>query len=375
MIEVRLVTTKKEQKEFLDFPLKLYKGNQYYAPALYLEEKRLFKKNYYYYATSDAYFYNAYKDGIIVGRIAAILQKVSNEIRNEKKIRFNRFDCINDQEVANALFDKVEELATTLGMKEVIGPLGFSDIEREGLLIEGFDQVSTFAANYNYPYYQTLIENYGFKKDVDWYERRLLKPKEVDFDIQELKAKIMKRYNLHFGTFKNMKDFKVKYYDKLWELVDITYGKLYQTVPFIDEVRKEVYDNFKIMVSMDKVRVILDENERMVSFGFMFPLITKALQKSGGHLTIPSIFKVFKTKKKPKEYELGLIGVLPEYEMKGVSSLLILSLMEFFEDENVEAIETNLMLEYNIHIQNQWKKFESIGHKKHRSFIKTVGVK
>ena len=166
MVELREVKTKKEIKDFIEFPLKLYKKCPYFVPPLYSDEKESFKKDYFYYDQCKAIYYNAYRDGKMVGRIQGILQMAANEKWGQKRVRFSRFDSIDDEEVAFALFDKVTEWAKSFGMTEVVGPLGFSDLEREGLLIEGFDELSTFEEQYNYPYYQKLIENYGFEKVV-----------------------------------------------------------------------------------------------------------------------------------------------------------------------------------------------------------------
>ena len=180
MIEIKEVKTPKEQRAFVNFPLMLYKGNPYFVPPLYADEMKLFKSNYHYYETSEAVYFLAYRKGEVVGRISGILQRAANEKWQQKRVRFTRFDSIDDQEVANALFSAVETWAKAKGMEEVVGPLGFSDFEREGLLIEGFEELSTFEEQYNYPYYQKLIEHLGYQKDVDWVEHKLYPPKEPD---------------------------------------------------------------------------------------------------------------------------------------------------------------------------------------------------
>ena len=168
MIEVRQVKAKKEIKEFIEFPLRLYKDNPYFVPPLYGDEKALFKSKTVYDDQCETVYFIALKDGKTVGRISAILQRASNEKWQQKRVRFTRFDCIDNQEVSDALFDAVENWAKQKGMNEIVGPLGFSDLEREGLLVEGFDYVSTFEEQYNFPYYQRLIENRGYVKEVDW---------------------------------------------------------------------------------------------------------------------------------------------------------------------------------------------------------------
>ena len=205
MIEVREVKSKKEQKDFLNFPLKLYKNNPYFVPPLYGDEKKIFRKDYVYLDQSEAVYYNAYLDGKMVGRISGIIQHASNKKENTKRVRFTRFDSIDNQEVANALFSKVEKWAKEKGMDTVVGPLGFSDLEREGLLIEGFDYLSTYEEQYNYPYYQKLIENCGYSKDVDWLETRLFYPKNVNQKLYDVSAMMLKKYGLRVSRTKTTK--------------------------------------------------------------------------------------------------------------------------------------------------------------------------
>ena len=372
MVVVKKVTTKKQQKEFLDFPLKLYKDNPYFVPPLYMDEKKIFNKNYVYNNICETVYYNAYKDNKIVGRISAILQKSSNEKWNQKRIRFTRFDSIDDQEVANALFKAVEDFAKEKQMDEVVGPLGFSDLEREGLLIEGFDYISTFEEQYNYPYYQRLIQNCGYTKEVDWIEHRLYYPKVESDRLAKYTDLIFKRFNLHYGKAKNTNEFIKKYAEQFFEIIDITYENLYGTVPFTKEMKKMMIENFKLIVNVKNVAVILDENERVVSFGICFPSLSKAIQKSQGHLTLPTLFRLLHDIKHPKTIDLGLIGVLPEYAMKGVSSALISKILIMLKRDNLEYAETNLTLETNQHILNQWKNFDKLQHKRRRCFIKKI---
>ncbi len=373
MIIVKEVKTKKEQKEFLNFPLDLYDKNPYFVPPLYGDEKKIFRKDYVYYDTSEAVYFNAYKDGKIVGRISGILQKAANEKWGQKRVRFTRFDSIDDQEVANALFGAVENWAKEKGMEEVVGPLGFSDLEREGLLIEGFDELSTFEEQYNYPYYQKLIENLGYEKDVDWLERKLYLPDEIDPRIKEITEKVLQKYNLRYGNAKNINDFIKKYGDKFFKILDETYDKIYGTVPFTDGMKKMTIENFKMLLDLRFIEVVVDENDDIVCFGLCMPSLSKALQKSKGHLTLPALIRVLKSVKNPEIIDLALIGVLPEYKMKGVGMALIAKVYDILNMPSVKYCETNLNLEDNHNIQNQWKNFKSVQHKRRRSFVKKIG--
>lgn len=373
MILVKKVITKKQQKEFLEFPLSLYKDNPYFVPSLYLMEKDIFKKNYGYYDTCEAVCFNAYLDNKVVGRIQAILQKASNEKYNQKRIRFTRFDCIDNQDVANALFDKVKEYALDKNMNELVGPLGFSDLEREGLLIEGFDKLSTFEEQYNYDYYQRLIENYGFEKEVDWVEHQLRLLPSAKERLDKYSSLILKRFNLKVSKCKSVNEFMKRYLDQFFDIIDETYKDLYGTVPFTESSKAMLTSTFKLIVNERQVKVIVDENDRVVCFGICFPSLSKAVQKSQGKLTIPCLFRLLNAIKNPKSIDLGLIGVLPEYAKKGVATILLKEIMDLMIEDNLEYAETNLNLENNISIINQWKNFDTIQHKRRRCFVMKIG--
>lgn len=372
MVEIKEVRTRKQKKDFLDFPIKLYKGCEYFVPPLYMDEKKIFKKDYIYYDQSEAIYFNAYKDNKIVGRISGIIQRTANQKNNENRIRFTRFDCINDQEVANQLFKAVENWGKEKGMDTIVGPLGFSDLEREGLLVEGFDQLSTFEEQYNYDYYQELIEKYGFEKEVDWVERKLFKPEKVDDRLERFSTLMLRRYKLRIGEAKNTKDFLKKYADKFFDIIDETYVNIYGSVPLSKNMRKMLIDNFKLIIKVKNVAVILDEDDNVVCFGICFPSIAKAVQKSNGHLTPLGIIRILRAINKPDVIDLGLIGVLPKYAQKGISSVLILEIMRMLENKNIDHAETNLNLEDNLNIQNQWKVFESVLHKRRRAYVKKI---
>ena len=372
MLEITEVKTRKQKKEFLEFPLRLYKNCQFFVPPLYMDEKKIFDDDYVYADTCDYVYYLAVRDGKTVGRISGILQKASNLKTGEKRVRFTRFDSIDDQQVASALFKAVEDWAIKKGMDTVCGPLGFSDLEREGLLIEGFDQLSTFEEQYNYEYYPKLIENCGYKKEVDWVERKIFHVKEVDEKLVKVSQMMLKKYDLHFGTAKNVDEFLKKYSDQFFSLLDKTYENLYGTVPFTKSMKKMMIDNFKLIMSLKYVTVILDKNEEIVCLGIGFPSLSKAVQPSQGMLTIPAIFRLLKAIKHPKVLDLGLIGVRPDYAQKGVSSAIMAGLMQMLHDDDIEYAETNLNLEDNHNMINQWRRFDNELHKRRRSYVKKL---
>ena len=370
MITIEEVLTKKQQKEFLDFPLKLYKGNSCYTPPLYMDEKKIFRKDFVYNDMCEAVYFNAYKDGRMAGRISGIIQRAANEKTGKKQVRFTHFDVIEDEEVAKELFKTLENWALQKGMNEMVGPLSFSDLEREGLLIDGFDYPATFEETYNYPYYQTFIENYGYQKEVDWTGSRIRIPKEYDGEVDKLAAFVMKRYNLHLGTARNTNDFLKKYADGIFELLDKSYELLYGTVPFTEGMKKMMIDNFRLVIDVKNVAVILDENDKMICFGLAFPAIADAVRPSGGRLTPAALVRLLKALKKPNVIDLCLIGVDPEWLNRGVSIIVSAGLMNMLKD--VEYAETNMNLEDNYAIQNQWKRFDEQKIKRHRCYVKAL---
>ena len=370
MITIREVRTRSQRRAFVQFPLRLYKDNPCFVPPLYSDEMKLFRKDYHYYDDAEAVYYLAYRGKKVVGRISGILQRKSNEKWKQKRVRFTRFDCLDDQEAADALFSAVEAWAKRKGMEEVVGPLGFSDLEREGLLIEGFDELSTFEEQYNYPYYQNLIENLGYEKEVDWIEHKLYAPETPDPRIRDMREKLLKRFNLHMSDAKNAKEFIERYKDDFFCLLDDTYAEIYGTVPFTEKMKRELVKNFKLLIDVRYIAMVLDENEKPVCFGLCFPSIARAVQKSGGRLTLPTIFRVLRSVKKPEIIDLALIGVVPAY--RGVSLVMIDEIMRMLTQGTAQYCETNLNLENNYSIHNLWKNFRSVQHKRRRSFVKKI---
>ena len=375
MIIVREVTTKKQQREFLKFPLELYRDNPYFVPPLWSDEKKIFDKDFVYNDTCRTVFFNAYKDGKMAGRISGIVQSASNAKNNEKRMRFTRFDCIDDAEVAEALFTALEESARRSGMDTVCGPLGYSDLEREGLLVEGFDQLSTFEEQYNAEYYGRLIEHCGYRKEVDWTEHKLYLPDEDDGSLEKMADFVMKRYELHIGESKNVNDFIKKYADAFFELLDIGYKDIYGTVPFTRGMKDMMIANFKMIVDIEKVAVLLDKNGELAALGICFPSIAKAVRPSRGHLTPAALVRLLKAIKKPRVIDLGLVAVHPDYINCGVTAVICSELMKIMKNGGIEYAETNLNLEDNASILNMWKRFRAVQHKRRRSYVKVLDQK
>lgn len=373
MVEIRKINKKSDIKKFVDFPIKLYKNCEYFVPPISIDEVNMFlpNKNACFIDT-DVQCFLAYRDGKIVGRIAGLIQKTFNKIKNEKRVRFSRFDCIDDQEVANALFDAVEAWAKEQGMTAIHGPLGFNDLDREALLIEGFNELSTYETQYNYPYYQKLIENYGFAKDCDYVEYRIKIPDHVDEKYERVSNKIMERFKLKIVEEKNINRFIKKYFNEIFDLIDEAYQDLYGVVPYGEAVRKQFISSFKLIINMRYVCAIEDENGKIVAFGLTFPSLAKAVRDSKGKILPFGIFRMLKALKHPKEADLALIAVAKEYRNKGLPAMLFNKIMKNFIEDKIEYVETNLNMESNLEVQAQWKAFDHRQHKRRRCFIKEI---
>lgn len=373
MVTIKEVVTKKDIKNFVRFPIELYKGNPFFVPPFESDEINKFnsKKNESYEDCTVKCFL-AYRDEKIVGRIAGIIQHLYNKKANEKRIRFSRFDCIDDEEVSKALFKAVEDWGVSEGMEIIHGPMGYNDLDREGLLIEGFDQLSTFEEQYNYNYYQKLIENAGFGKEVDWFEYRIFKPKTDDGRLKRLSQAVLKRYKLNMVVYKNASKVIKKYKDQFFEVLDAAYAPLYGVVPFTDKVKDAVINQFKLILQGRFMVFITDENDKVIAFGLVLPSLSESVNKSKGRFLPFGIFRILHQIRKPKHIDLALIAIRPEYQSKGINAVLLDYLVSGMKKFGIEYAETNLMLETNTKIQHQWEGFDFIMHKKRRAFVKNL---
>jgi len=372
MIRIREVKTKTEQRAFVQFPNRLYKGNDYYVPMFYSGEFDIFKPDYPFNKVCESVCYIALKDGKVVGRIQGIIQREANEKWGQKRVRFTRFDTINDINVAAALFITVEKWARERGMTEIVGPLGYSDLEREGLLIEGFEEPQTFEEQYNFPYYRHLIEAFGFQKDVDWVECQLYKPEEDGEQMISLSERLLERYGLTFYLAESNRELIDRHMYGVFQILEKTYADLYGTMPLNKEIIDNYINDFKMIVRPHDIPMIYDKDHNLVAFALLFPSISEAVRRSGGHITPLFLKRFYEARKNPKVLDLGLIGVLPEYANKGVIMIMIGLLMKILGESDLHHIETNLMLEDNYNVLNLLKHFEMRQNKRRRCFRKTI---
>ena len=376
MVEIKEVTTKADLGLFVQFYYDLYRGNDCAVPFLYSEEMATLRsdKNPSFECCESKYFL-AYKDGKIAGRVAAIINRRANERWNCHQVRFGWFDFIDDIDVSTALLKAVEDWGIEKGMNEIAGPLGFIDTDREGMLVEGFDQLSTMYINYNYPYYPQHMERMeGFRKDNDYLEMKVKVPEVVPEKFAKLTEMVKKRYGLRVHKFTRRELIEQNYGRRVFQLLNATYKDLYGFSQLSEaQVDKLVNDYIKI-ADLNLVTAIMD-GDKMVGFGITFPSFSRALQKTRDGRFLPfgwwHLLKILKWHKTPI-VDLLLIGVLPEYRSKGANALIFDDLIRQFQAYGFEWAETGPQMETNEGVLSHWQYLESINHRRHRCYRKKL---
>ena len=376
MIKIRKVNTKKELKQFIQFYYDLYRGNENAVPFLYSEEMATLRRDKNpSFECCEAQYFLAYKDEKIVGRVAAIINRRANERWNCHQVRFGWFDFIDDMEVSTALLNAVEEWGRERGMTEIAGPLGFIDTDREGMLVEGFDDLSTMYVNYNYPYYPKHMEQMGgFRKDNDYLECKVKVPEVVPDKFAKITEMVRKRFGLRVHKFTRQELIREGYGHEVFRLLNATYKDLYGFSELSEtQVNKLVNDYIKI-ADLNLVTAIMD-GDKMVGFGITFPSFSRALQKTRDGRFLPfgwwHLLKILKWHKTPI-VDLLLIGVLPEYRSKGANALIFDDLIRQFQRYGFEWAETGPQMETNEGVLSQWQYLESKVVRRHRCYRKEL---
>ena len=372
-VRIKEVHTKKALKEFVDFPHHLYAGNAYWVPSLRSDEMdTLDREKNPAFTYCEARYWLAYEAKQVVGRIAGVINHRHKEKWGQPYMRFGWFDGIDDPAVTLALLDKVEDWARDQGLMAVHGPMGFTNMDHAGMLVEGFDELATQAAGYNYDYYGDHLTQAGYVKDVDYLEYEILMPEAVDRKITKLAKLVLKRNNLRLLEVKDKKEL-LPYAHELFKMLGAEYKHLYGVVPLSEEQVDAYINQYFGFISPEFVPVIVDSDGRMVAFGVTIPSLSKALQRSKGRLFPFGAFHLMRALKKNDRADLLLVAVKKEYQGKGVNAVLINRMFEVFRDFGIKKIESNPELESNIAVQAQWKHFERRQHKRRCIFIKHSG--
>ena len=375
-VTIKKVSTRRELERFIRFNYELYKGNPYSVPDLYDDMLNTFSK------TKNAAFefceadyFLAYKEGRLVGRIAAIINHKANDTWGKKEVRFGWVDFVDDAEVSQALFDAVAEWGHQRGMTRLQGPLGFTDFDAEGMLVEGFDQLSTMATIYNYPYYPQHMERMGFAKDVDWVEFKIYVPEAIPDKYRRIAELIQRKYNLKIKKFTSARDIREQYGQAIFQLMNEAYSPLYGYSALSQRQIDQYVKMYLPILDLRMVTLVTDADDNLVAVGISMPSLAEALQRAHGRLLPWGWYHLLKTlilKKYPKMLDLLLVAVKPEYQNKGVNALLFADLIPVFQQLGFEYAESNPELEANGKVQAQWDYFKTEQHKRRRCYIKPL---
>ncbi|MBE6313418.1 MAG: N-acetyltransferase [Bacteroidales bacterium] len=375
MVEIRQIKpTRSNLKKFVEFQIKLYEGNPYFIPPLVSDEIATLdsKVNPAFDHCESAYFM-AYSDGKPIGRIAAMINKQVNEKENVCQARFGFVDFIDDAEVSKALFDAAEKWAKQKGMDNIVGPLGFTDLDNEGMLINGFEELGTMATIYNYPYYPEHIERLGYEKEVDWHEFLMEVPEQIPDKHRRIAEIVKKKFNLRVLKFTSRKALKEQYGQALFELINEAYDDLYG---YSRLTKRQIDYYIKIylgMLNLDLVTLIVDSDDKLVGVGISIQSMSRALQKSKGKMFPFGWWHLLKgLKGKNDRVDLLLVAVKPQYKGKGINALLFTDLIPAYNKYGFKWAESNPELESNAAVQNQWEAFSYRQHRNRRAYIKKI---
>lgn len=374
-IIVKEVKTRRELRRFVQFGIDLYKDNKYYCPPIFLDEVNTFDpKSNPALEVCDFVVYMAYREGKIVGRIAGMINHRANEAWNVKKCRFGWFDFIDDYDVFKALLDAVAEWGRERQMECLNGPVGFTDFDKEGLLIEGFDYNAPMASLYTHPYYIAHYERYGLTKEVDWIEFQITPPTEAPERIRRMSKIIEERSNLHVVKVKNSRELTKRYGYTYFDVLDEAYQKLYNYQPMTPRQKQYYCKMYFPLVNFDFVTMVANANDEIVAVGLGMPSLSDALRRCRGRLFPFGWYHLIKAlrAKRMTDFDLLLIAVRPDYQDKGVTALIFNEMTPYFTKYGVERVETTSILETNHKNQANFTAYDHIQHKRRRAYTKEL---
>ncbi len=374
-IEIRTVSSKREMNTFVRFGNRLYKGNKYYVPSMPMDDKNTLNKDKNgAFEFCDAELYLAYDGDKVVGRVAAIVNYKANKAWNVSQVRFGWFDFIDDINVSRALLEAVITFGQARGMTQIVGPLGFTDFDPEGMLVEGFDRLSTMALIYNHPYYPEHMKQLGYYKETGWVEYRITIPEELPERHIRLAEMVRERYHLKVRKLNRKQIASENYGQKLFRLINETYCVLYGYSLLSEKQIDQYVDLYLGFIDLKMVTFIEDEKGELIGAGVSMPSLSEALQKCRGELFPFGWWYLLKTifVKKPETLDLLLIGVKPEWQNRGVNSLLFVDLFQNYRNMGFKYAETNANLETNHKVQAMWEPFEKELHKRRWVFGKEI---
>ena len=374
-IIIKEVKTKSELRRFVQFGIELYEGNPYYCPPIFFDEVNTFDpESNPALEVCDFILYMAYRNGKIVGRIAGIINHRANEAWGVKKCRFGWFDFVDDYSVFCSLIDAVAEWGRARGMERLNGPVGFTDFDHQGLLIEGFDYNAPMASLYTHPYYIAHYERYGLTKEADWIEYQITPPEQAPERMRRVVDLVAKRYKLHTVKVKSVRELKQRYGYTYFDVLDTAYQKLYNYQPMTPRQKQYYCKMYFPLLNFDFVTMVANENDEIVAVGLGMPSLSEALRKCRGRLFPFGWYHLIKALKAKKmtDFDLLLIAVRPDYQDKGVTSLIFNEMTPHFTKYGIQRVETTAILETNHKSLANFADFEHIQHKRRRAYIKNL---
>jgi GNAT superfamily N-acetyltransferase len=372
-VEIKKVTTKRDLRKFIMLPFKIYKGNTCWVPPLIMDEYNSLRKDInpsFDYA--EAEYWLAYKEGKLVGRIAGILNPPAVEKWGAKNARFGWVEFVDDEEVAKALFDTAENWAKEHGMEGIQGPMGFIDTDKEGMLIEGFDELGTLPMIYNHAYYPKMLESFGYVKDIDWLEFEVKSPEAIHEKVLRINNLVLKRSGLKIAQVKNRKELAARYGKQLFEVIDDAYSELYGTVPLTDRHVEALVKQYLGFVSLRYAKVIVDKDDRAVAIAIAMPSLSRALQKAKGRVFPIGWIYLLQALRKPQGIDLYLVATRKEYQGRGINAVLMTEITRAAIEDGVKTAETSGELETNDKVQQLWRYYDTRQHKRRRAYVKKL---
>ena len=373
MFTIRKIEKRKDLKKFVKFPTELYKDNPNYVPPMESDEYKMTTKRNAHFGECEHAYFLAEENGKVVGRIACLIMFAFNKKNNSKYARFSRFDVIDNKEVAHALLAAAEDWAKSKGMEYIHGPLGYDDLEREGLMVYGFENKGSYITSYNAPYYQEFIESYGYTVDARWVEWRLPFPQTIDPRVDRVANLVEKRYGFHEKHYKSVNEVIKKHGDEFFDLMDETFSELYGTMPFNEELRKQTIATFKLVLDTRYICLVFDKHEKLIAFGLTWPSLADAMKQTNGRMLPFGFLKWLKAIKHPTAVELGIIAVTKDYQKMGVTAFIIKKLLSrISEIPNIKYADTGVQLETNTGAITSLDSFERELIRKKSCYIKKL---
>lgn len=367
-VQIIQVTSEKQLLDFIKFPMMLYKNNQNFVPSLINDEKNIWNpKENPALAYSEAKQFLAYKNGKIAGRIAVLINHKEAQELGIEKVRFGWLDFIDDAEVSEALLNEAIKLAQEKGLKKIEGPMGFTNLDKAGMLTYGFDKLATMIGIYNAPYYAVHLENLGLTKEKEWVEYEIVFPEQLPEKVEKFSKLIAEKYQLETIKFGSKEDI-LPLVEPMFKLLDETYKNLSTYTPISDEQIQHYKEKYFGLIDKDYIICIKDKNDQLISFAITMPSYSRALQKSKGKLLPFGWWHFLSAGRKNDRANFYLIGIHPEYQRRGVTAIIFKEIYEIFKKKGVKFLETNPELEENKNIQLLWQDYHPVNHKRRRTY-------